>query len=206
MSRLSKPFNLPPAKADKYLSDFTTIVARYLNLDFNERNYETVPGLKIQTSYKVLALADSGNGQKLYDAVANTIADFLRQTTLLKAKSPAEFRPLWALLDCWNDFLQSLWSIQRLLRGLQTCFIDKNLQLDSVDVLGKKIFTDEVVMRKGVIEKLDGFLRNPTKSDYRGRVYSQVPDMLELLNEAYGRRVSLDILSRESKYCIQDYE
>ena len=206
MSRLSKPFDLPPVKADKYVNDFKTMVARYLNLDFNEYNYETVPGLKIQAPYKVLALADSGNGQKLYDAVANTIADFLRKRTLLKAKSLTEFRPLWALLDCWNSFLQSLWSISRLLKGLQTCFIDKNVQLDSIDVLAKKIFTSEVLMQKGVIEKLDGFLRNPTKSDYRGRVYSQVPDMLRLLNEANGRRISLDILSKESKFCKHHYK
>ena len=206
MSRLNKPFDLPPVKAHKYVNDFKTMVTRYLNLDFNEYNYETDPGLKIHTSYKVLALADSGNGQKLYDAVANTIADFLRQTTLLNAKSPTEFRPLWALLDCWNSFLQSLWSISRLLKGLQTCFIDKNIQLDSIDVLAKKIFTSEVLMQKGVIEKLDGFLRNPTKSDYRGRVYSQVPDMLGLLNEANGRRVSLDILSKESKFYKHHYK
>ena len=197
MSQLKTNVYLSTVKADQFINDVQNIITQYLHLNFNDYDDENIP--EYSTSYKVLALSTSGYGETLYDTVVKTITDHVKEKTLLKARTSSEFRPLWALLDCWNNFLQSLWAISRLLENLQSFFIVDNIQLDSVDVLSKKIFTTEVLMQQGVIEKLDGFLRNPTNTDYRGRVYSQVPDMFELLNEANGRRITIDILLSGSK-------
>ena len=197
MGQLKTNAYLLTVKADQFINDVQNIITQYLHLNFNDYDDENIP--EYSTSYKVLTLSTNGYGQTLYDTVVKTITDHVKETTLLKARTSSEFRPLWALLDCWNNFLQSLWAISRLLNNLQSFFIDKNIKLDSVDVFSKKIFTTEIVMQQGVIEKLDGFLRNPTNTDYRGRVYSQVPDMFELLNEANGRRISIEILTSRSK-------
>ena len=197
MSQLKTNVYLSTVKADQFINDVQNIITQYLHLNFNDYDDENIP--EYSTSYKVLALSTSGYGETLYDTVVKTITDHVKETTLLKARTSSEFRPLWALLDCWNNFLQSLWAILRLFKNLQSYFIVDNIQLDSVDVFSKKIFTTEIVMQQGVIEKLDGFLRNSTNTDYRGRVYNQVPDMFELLNEANGRRISIEILTSRSK-------